>query len=350
MQQSFGEFLKQKRQDKNLTQKELSKLLLVSESAVSKWEKDVAYPDITLLPKLSEILEVSEHELITSSVDKKAQEEKIQAKRWRTLTFSWNLFFYISYSITLLTCFVCNLAVNKTLSWFWIVACALLLSFCFTNLPSIIKKHKLILIPLSMFLSLSLLLGVCCLYTNGNWFWVAVLSVLLGLTINFAPIYISKYKIFAKFKSFNDFISVGLCFILLNILLIAINSYTLTNNTVNNGWYLTIALPIVTTVYLVLNMFLCIRFLKLNRILKTSIILFLINIFYIIPSFLKIKNINIQKELNSLNIFNANFSIWNIEATLANNVHCIIFLTILVLAIIFLVSGLLLHLKIKNKD
>ena len=56
MENSFGEFLKQKRQEKKLTQKELAKILIVSESAVSKWEKDVAHPDITLLPKISEAL------------------------------------------------------------------------------------------------------------------------------------------------------------------------------------------------------------------------------------------------------------------------------------------------------
>ena len=38
MENSFGEFLKQKRQEKNLTQKELAKALFVTESAVSKWE------------------------------------------------------------------------------------------------------------------------------------------------------------------------------------------------------------------------------------------------------------------------------------------------------------------------
>ena len=80
MTNSFGTFLKQKRQEKNLTQKELSKLLYVSESAVSKWEKDVAHPDITLLPTLSKILGVSEHELITASIDEKSREEKVQAK------------------------------------------------------------------------------------------------------------------------------------------------------------------------------------------------------------------------------------------------------------------------------
>ena len=140
---SFGGFLKQKRQEKNLTQKQLAKLLFVSESAVSKWENNIARPDIILLPKLSEILEVSEHELITASVDERARKEKMQAKKWRAFSTSWNLFFYIAYGVALLTCFICNLAINKTLSWFWIVAAALLLGFTITNLPQFISKNKL---------------------------------------------------------------------------------------------------------------------------------------------------------------------------------------------------------------
>ncbi|MBO5954333.1 MAG: helix-turn-helix transcriptional regulator, partial [Clostridia bacterium] len=124
MEKSFGEFLKGKRTEKNLTQKELAKLLIVSESAVSKWEKDVAHPDITLLPKLAEILDVTEHELITASIDKKTREEKVQAKKWRAFSFSWSLFFYISYAIALIPCFICDLAINKGLTWFWIVLSA----------------------------------------------------------------------------------------------------------------------------------------------------------------------------------------------------------------------------------
>ena len=76
MEHSFGNFLKERRQEKKLTQKELAKLLFVSESTISKWEKDIAHPDITLLTKLSELLDVSEHELITASIDNKAREEK----------------------------------------------------------------------------------------------------------------------------------------------------------------------------------------------------------------------------------------------------------------------------------
>ena len=342
MENSFGEFLKQKRQEKKLTQKELSKKLFVSESTVSKWEKDVARPDIALLPKLSEILSVTEHELITASIDEKARQEKIQAKKWRALSLSWNLFFYIAYGIALIPCFICNLVTTKTLSWFWIVVSALLFAFTFTNLPKLIKKSKLLFVPLSQYLAFVLLLGVCCIYSKGNWFWIPALSVLFGLIIIFTPIFIAKYSVFAKIKKYNDFVSVAVDFIALNILLIVINAYALTNGYANGWWYFNTALPIVFFIYFVLNLLLCVRFLKVNKLLKTSIILFLINIFtYAPPLFIKVKNLKFQKEIDSANIFKADLTSWKVGVSIENNVHLIICLTLLFLAVTFLILGII---------
>jgi len=352
MEKSFGDFLKQKRQENNLTQKELARILFVSDSAVSKWEKDVAHPDITLLPKLSEVLGVTEHELITASIDKQTREEKVQAKKWRIFSRSWNLFLYISYTLALIPCFICNLAINKTLSWFWIVFFSLLLSFTFTNLPKLIKKYKLILLPLSMYLSLCMLLASCAIYSssNGSWFYIASLAILLGLIIVFVPIFISKYKIFIKIKKYNDFISIGIDFISLNILLIVIDLYTVLNNFVSTHWYFSIALPIVFYLYIIINVLISVRFLKLNSLLNTSIILTLINIFlYIFPVFIKVDNPSIQRELDDFNIFKSNLSKWQVDVFLERNIHCIIFLTIISIALIFLITGLILHLKKKKK-
>jgi len=348
MEKSFGEFLKQRRLEKKLTQKELAKLLFVTESAVSKWEKNISHPDITLLPKLSEILEVTEHELITASIDKINRNEKKQAKKWRAFSFTWSLFFYISYSVALLTCFICDLAINKTLSWFWIVLCSLFLAFTITNLPKLIKKHKLIILPLSIFLSLNLLLGVCCIYSNGSWFLLACLSTFLAFVIVFTPIYISKYKIFHKIKKYNDFVSIAIDFIVLNILLIAINIKT----TSSGWWYFSVALPITLIIYAMLNLLLCVRFLKINKLLKTSIILLLVNLLmYLPPLVFKVKNSFVQTEiLDAANILKADFSIWKENITLKNNIHCIIFLILLMISIVFLIFGIKKQIKsIKNK-
>ena len=349
MERTFGEFLKQKRQAKNLTQKELAELLIISPSAISKWEKDVAHPDITLLPKLSEILGVTEHELITASVDKESREEKVQARKWRVFSFSWSLFFYIAYAVALIPCFICNLAISKTLSWFWIVVSALLLAFTFTNLPKLIKKHRLILIPLSMYLALCLLLGVCCIYTRENWFFVAAISVLLGLVIIFAPIYIANLKVFSKVKKWNAFLSVAVDFVLLNILLIVINVNAIANGYADTLWYFRIALPIVVGVYLYLNLLMCVRFIRVNRFIKTSIIIFLIVILYLFIPFINVSNAGLQKEINDVNIFKADLSNWSVETTLDNNIHCIVVLSLSGIGIAFLIVGFIRYLVKKNK-
>ena len=347
MKTNFGEFLKTKRQEKNLTQKELANLVFVTESAVCKWERNVAHPDITLLPKLCSILGVTEHELITASIDDETREEKKQAKKWRTLSIAWDMFFGIGYLIALITCFICNLAINKTLSWFWIVLSALMLAFTFTHLPKLIKMHKLILLPTSMYVALCLLLGVCAIYSKGSWFFVASFSVLFGLLTIFTPIYIAKYDVFNKIKKYNDFVSIGIDFILLNILLIIINL-----NTLNAGWwYFKIALPIVLSVYIIINILLSVRFIRTNRFIKTGIVLFLINTFlYLPPMILNFENQEIQNEINQVNILKADLSVWKVDGTLGNNVHLIIALVLLLLSTVFFCIGVIKLRKNVNND
>ena len=350
MEKTLGKFLAEKRKEKNLTQKQLAEMLYVSESAVSKWEKDVAHPDITMLPKLSEIFGVSEHELITASIDEKSRTEKKQAKKWRAFSMTWSLFFYIAYGIALIPCFICNLAIDKTLSWFWIVVFSLALAFSFTNLPKLIKKHKLIILPFSMYGALCLLLGVCCLYTGGDWFMIPVVSVLLGMVIIFCPIYIAKLEVFKKIRKYNDFVSLAVDFVVLNVLLIIVNCYSVSHDYISFSWYFKFGLPISLFYYLVLNVLISVRFLKVNKILKTSIILGLIELFtFVPPLFVKSENKNLQQEIDDFNIFNANLSDWH-GSMIDKNVSLIVFLTILGVALVFLTAGLILHIKNKRNN
>ena len=249
---------------------------------------------------------------------------------------SWSLFFYIAYGVALIPCFICNLAIDKMLSWFWVVVAALLLSFTFTNLPKLIRKNRLLWIPLSMLSALYLLLAVCAIYSKGDWFWVAVLSILLGFVIVFTPIYLAHYKIFAKVRKYNDFITVGVAFILLNILLITCNFYSVANGYVEKHWYLKIGLPVTVSVYAILNVFLSVRFLKINRFLKTSVVLFLINLLYCI-----LPVVHMQKNLEEFKFYKADFSKWSAELFIERNIHCIVFLTIALLGVIFLIVGII---------
>ena len=74
------------------------------------------------------------------------------------------------YGIALLTCFICNLAVSHSLSWFFIVFCSVALAFSVTNLPLLLPGHKLLGSAFAVTVFLYLLLYVCNLYTGGGWF------------------------------------------------------------------------------------------------------------------------------------------------------------------------------------
>lgn len=65
-----GALIKQLRINKNLTQAQLAELVFVSDKAVSKWERGDGCPDITIMPKLAEILNVEMESLMEGEIPK----------------------------------------------------------------------------------------------------------------------------------------------------------------------------------------------------------------------------------------------------------------------------------------
>ena len=62
----FGAFLAKRRKERNMTQAELADRLQITDKAVSRWERGVGLPDISMLEPLSEALEISVLELLRS--------------------------------------------------------------------------------------------------------------------------------------------------------------------------------------------------------------------------------------------------------------------------------------------
>ena len=60
-----GCFIAEKRKERNLSQRELAEYLHITDKAVSKWERGISFPDITILIPLSEALNVSLYDLLT---------------------------------------------------------------------------------------------------------------------------------------------------------------------------------------------------------------------------------------------------------------------------------------------
>ena len=51
---SMGEIISTLRKEKGMTQKDIADKLGITDKAVSKWERDVAFPDTATIPKLAE--------------------------------------------------------------------------------------------------------------------------------------------------------------------------------------------------------------------------------------------------------------------------------------------------------
>lgn len=174
---AFAEFISQKRKAMGLTQKELAGRLFVSDTAVSKWERGISYPDITLIPVICKELRITEHEFFTACDDLAAREERKQAKSYRKAKKVYQWIMYVSYAITLLTCFICNLAIDHTLSWFFIVLVSVAIGFSLTNLPLLLKKHNTIIVGGCVTAGTYLLLFVCYLLERGPWFYEIALPI-----------------------------------------------------------------------------------------------------------------------------------------------------------------------------
>ena len=105
-----GALIAEIRKEKGLTQSDLAGQLHVSIQAVSKWERGLNFPDITLIEPIAQILELTVSELMAGQRDAQPQDELVRdslhagllqllprLKKWRRL-------FYASAALLLTLC------------------------------------------------------------------------------------------------------------------------------------------------------------------------------------------------------------------------------------------------------
>ncbi|MGD8455141.1 MAG: helix-turn-helix transcriptional regulator [Anaerolineales bacterium] len=129
--EKIAHFITELRKEKELTQKDLADQLGVTDKAVSKWERGLSYPDISLLSKLSHILGVTTSELLNgekaepSTPEVEAMVEatlqyadtatkNIIAKstRWKYIAIASVIFF-----LSILVLIGCNWAIENGMEW-----------------------------------------------------------------------------------------------------------------------------------------------------------------------------------------------------------------------------------------
>ena len=66
--EKIGDFISKKRKEKNLTQKELALKIGVTDKAVSKWERGLGCPDVSILEMLASVLNVTILEILKGRI------------------------------------------------------------------------------------------------------------------------------------------------------------------------------------------------------------------------------------------------------------------------------------------
>ena len=64
----IGKFIANKRKEKGYTQIELGNILYVTDKAISKWERGVSLPDVTIINDLAKVLDVSVNDILNGEV------------------------------------------------------------------------------------------------------------------------------------------------------------------------------------------------------------------------------------------------------------------------------------------
>ena len=76
MKKTLGMMISSLRKEKGMTQLELAEKMGVTDKAVSKWERDLSYPDLNSIPKLAEIFDVSVEDLMQNRLESQREEKK----------------------------------------------------------------------------------------------------------------------------------------------------------------------------------------------------------------------------------------------------------------------------------
>lgn len=152
----MGALICGQRKEKNMTQKELADKLQVTDKAVSKWERGLSYPDVSLIVSLAEILGVTTTELLKGEKDEEngdKEDEHARQAVLETISYAQKTFgkslrtkeriiigiLSLLCLIAVFVCALCNVVIDHTFSWSLIVAGGVVLGWAVV-VPVI--KHK----------------------------------------------------------------------------------------------------------------------------------------------------------------------------------------------------------------
>ena len=169
------------------------------------------------------------------------------------------------FALPILICMIVDLASGNGLGWFFIVLAAMLIPTSIFVVPLMAPKNKMFLTMCSFTASVIVLLAVCCIYTRGNWFFIAASSVLFGLSVCFVPFIVCRRPVNAYLKNFKGLAAMTMITATFFLMMICIGIHVASRN------YFILAFGIsVPLVFLVWIIFLIIRYMPANGFVKAG--------------------------------------------------------------------------------
>ncbi|OCA82760.1 helix-turn-helix domain-containing protein [Pseudobacillus wudalianchiensis] len=127
--ENMAAFIRERRKSKNMTQRELAERLNITDKAVSKWERGLSYPDISILSSLADILGVSVSELLNGERSAESSPEleivettlryanKVTSNKRKSVDLIAKMTITVICLISILVCMICDVAVSGHLAW-----------------------------------------------------------------------------------------------------------------------------------------------------------------------------------------------------------------------------------------
>lgn len=232
------------------------------------------------------------------------------------------------FMIPVLVCLIVNLACGAGLTWFFIVLASLLVAASLSVVPLMVPRNKGLWTLLSFAVSLVMLLGVCCIYSGGRWFFVAASASVFGLAVVFLPFVVRAKPVAEVLKNYKALTVMAADTALYGGMMVCIGLF------VNSPDYFRIAMAIsVPQLLFAWVMFAVIRYAGHNGLVKAGVCVVLSGAFVFFTDSLVAR---ILGEARALPVFSP--FVWNF-ATIDGNVKWLTMLACVLVGAVLILCG-----------
>lgn len=243
--------------------------------------------------------------------------------------------------IPVIVCLICNVAVGHALDWFFIVLTSLMVFASLTVVPLLVSEKRVLWTICSFTISLVALLGTICIYTGGNWFYIAVVPSVAGLVICFMPFLIRQIPLPESLCNHKVLITMIIESLAVFIIIISAGIYS------KYPGYWRVAMPI--TAYCLLvpwAIALIMRYLPIPKMFRASIASLVSGL---LLAFINDVVSIALGEFEIISLAAANFANWDVYSNNGNVAWCFI-ITGVILAVFFVIIGLIIRANKKEHE